>query len=77
MRIAVDVMGGDHGAAVVVDGALQALESIPGLTELLLVGNEAEIKAVLDHKPVDGRVRVVHASEVLTMADSPVAGLRS
>lgn len=76
MRIAVDVMGGDHGCAVVIEGARQALDSCPGLIEILLVGNELEIQAVLGRSP-DPRLAVVHAAEVLTMADSPVAGLRS
>lgn len=77
MRIAVDVMGGDHGCGVIVDGAGLALASNPQITELHLVGREAEIRAALaHHRCHDPRVRVVHASEVLTMEDKPVAGLR-
>ena len=77
MRIAVDVMGGDHGCGVVIEGAKRALQADPKITALYLVGNEAEIHAALPQRGFrDHRVRVVHASEVLTMDDKPAAALR-
>ena len=77
MRIVLDVMGGDHGCGVVVRGAQLALETNDRITELFLVGNEAEIKPALAAAAcADPRVRVIHASEVLTMQDKPVDALR-
>src|SRR5688572_19359823 len=77
MRIAVDVMGGDHGCGVVLEGVQQALASDPKITELFLVGNQPEIEACLSKCPSrDNRLQIVHASEVLTMEDKPVEGLR-
>ena len=77
MRIAVDVMGGDHGCGVVIDGVKQALQAHSGLTEVDLVGDQEEIKAHLAKARFqDERIRVVHASEVLSMEDKPVEGLR-
>ncbi len=77
MRIAVDVMGGDHGCRTVVDGISQALISEPEVREFHLVGNESEIKPALAEFGVrDSRVIVHHASEVLNMEDKPVLGLR-
>ncbi len=77
MRIAVDVMGGDHGSAVVVEGARLALRAQPKITTLYLVGNEAEIQAALGRgHQRDPRVVVVHASETLTMEDKPLVTLR-
>jgi phosphate acyltransferase len=77
MRIAVDVMGGDHGCGVVVEGALLALQGQPRISELFLVGNEPEIRNALAHtRCPDPRLRVLHASQVLTMEDKPVVGLR-
>jgi glycerol-3-phosphate acyltransferase PlsX len=77
MRVAVDVMGGDHGCGVVVDGARLALRTFPAITALYLVGDQAQIKARLAHTPApDPRLHVVHASEVLTMEDKPLVGLR-
>jgi phosphate acyltransferase len=77
MRIAVDVMGGDHGIGVVVDGAQQALEAVPGIEQLLLVGREDEIRDALHKRDLnDSRVLVHHASEILTMQDKPMDVLR-
>jgi glycerol-3-phosphate acyltransferase PlsX len=77
MRIAVDVMGGDHGPSVVVDGVKSALQADAKISELFLVGREEEIKAALSQCGcTDSRVRIHHASEVLTMEDKPVEGLK-
>lgn len=77
MRIAVDVMGGDHGCGVVVDGAVQALRHSQEITGLMLVGDEHQIQKALTQQGCrDDRVAVIHASEVLTMEDKPVLGLR-
>jgi len=77
MRIAVDVMGGDHGCGVVIEGVRRALQADKRITALYLVGDQAEIqKAVTSTRLRDDRVHVVHASEVLTMEDKPIAGLR-
>jgi glycerol-3-phosphate acyltransferase PlsX len=77
MRIGVDVMGGERGCEVAVAGARLALECLPGLTEMHLVGRETDVRAALQKQGLnDPRVRVVHASEVLTMDDDPVEGIR-
>ncbi|HPC62106.1 MAG TPA: phosphate acyltransferase PlsX [Verrucomicrobiota bacterium] len=77
MRIAVDVMGGDHGCGVVIEGVKRALEETPSISTLFLVGKREEIHAALPPGGFrDHRVRVVHASEVLTMEDKPVAAVR-
>ena len=77
MRIVVDVMGGDHGCGVVIAGAKLALQDSSRITELFLVGHQPEIESALAacqfHDP---RLRIIHASEVLTMEDEPVLGLR-
>src|SRR5215475_14161773 len=77
MRIAVDVMGGDHGCKVVIEGAKRALDTDARISALYLVGDKSEIHAALPPGGFrDHRVRVVHASEVLTMEDKPVAAVR-
>ena len=77
MRIAVDVMGGDHGCTVVALGVKLALEADDRITSILLVGREDEIKSALSAAGLaSDRVEIVHASEVLTMDDSPVEGIR-
>src|SRR6266566_4334698 len=77
MRIAVDVMGGDHGCGVVIEGAKRALQADRKITALFLVGQKEQIHAALPHRGFrDHRVKVVHASEVLTMDDKPAAAIR-
>ena len=77
MRIVVDVMGGDHGPEVIIGGARLALASNAAITELFFVGREDEIQAAMSRVGChDPRVKVLHASEVISMEDKPVEGLR-
>jgi phosphate acyltransferase len=77
MHIAVDVMGGDHGCGVVIEGAKLALAAYPQIAGLHLVGNQPEIERALARvRCRDPRVKIVHASEVLTMDDKPLAAVR-
>ena len=47
MRIAVDVMGGDHGCGNVIDGVKLALQASAKIDEILLVGKQDEIESAL------------------------------
>ena len=77
MRIAVDVMGGDHGCGVVIEGAIRAVQENKLINALFLVGRRSEIQSALPPGGFrDHRIRVVHASEVLTMEEKPVAAVR-
>ena len=77
MRIVVDVMGGDHGISVVINGVSQALQAYPHISELHLVGLKAEIEAeLLRVRCSDSRLRIHHASEVITMEDKPLDAVR-
>jgi len=77
MRIALDVMGGDQGCAVAVDGVRLALASSPDIAEIHLVGRQEEIeRAITRARLKDSRVRIVHAEEVLTMEDNPLTAIR-
>ena len=66
-------MGGDYAPAEIVRGALLAVAEYGA--EVLLVGNEAAIRAELKDKN-DGRIAVVSASEVISMGESPVKAVR-
>lgn len=70
-------MGGDHGCVVAVKGVKLALEADSRITSVLLVGQEDKIRPALREVGLtDSRAQIVHASEVLTMEDSPVEGIR-
>ena len=77
MRIVVDVMGGDHGTGVVVDGVKQALQAYSVISELHLVGPSSELEAALEKARCnDRRIQLHHASEVITMEDKPLDAVR-
>ncbi|KJE77365.1 phosphate acyltransferase PlsX [Ferrimicrobium acidiphilum] len=68
--VAVDLMGGDSGPAVIVEGVLAALEDMGG--EIVVVGNEEAVRPLVG----DSRVRIVHASEEILMSDDPASAPR-
>jgi glycerol-3-phosphate acyltransferase PlsX len=77
MRIAVDVMGGDHGCGVIVDGVIQALNQLAGLETAILVGREPDILKALETRSIDSsRLKIQHAEEVLAMDDRPMDAVR-
>ena len=72
MRIALDAMGGDNAPNVVIEGALQAKESLGSNVEIILVGDKAIIeKALLEHGVAADTFEISHASEVIAMSEHP------
>lgn len=71
-------MSGDHGHHVAVKAARLALKQHPEL-KLILVGDEAQLRASLaaNHLAGDARVSVQHASEVVEMDELPSKALRN
>ena len=74
--ISLDAMSGDLGAEVVVRAAAASLEKHTGL-ELVLVGDREELSGlvtrIVGNEP---RLRVVHATEVVSMTDAPKDAVR-
>lgn len=75
-RIAIDCMGGDHGPSVTVPAALRFLKEQPAV-HLVLVGQEDVLRPLLGSHAVDARIRIVHATEVVAMDESPSLALRN
>lgn len=78
VTLAIDCMGGDHGPAVTLPAAERFLGEDP-YAAVLLVGREevlADQCRELEGR-FPGRVRLVPASEVVTMDDSPALAMRS
>jgi len=72
--IALDAMGGDIGPDVVVPAALGFIKG-HGDVELILVGDEARLRACLGGDPPAG-VRLRHASQTVGMDETPSKALR-
>jgi len=76
VRIALDAMGGDVGAPVVIPGAAISLTRHPD-TEFLLFGDSALISKELDAAPALKAVsRVIHTDVAVRMDDKPSQALR-
>lgn len=70
MKIAVDAMGGDHGPAPNVEGAIQAAAELD--VAVVLVGDEARLQAQLQRMGCrDPRITIRHAPQVVEMHESP------
>jgi glycerol-3-phosphate acyltransferase PlsX len=76
VRIALDAMGGDIGASVVVPGAAISLSRHPD-SEFLLFGDRALIEPELERHPALKAVsRVVHTDVAVSSHDKPSQALR-
>ncbi len=77
MRLAIDVMGGDHAPGVVLEGVIAALPDLGPDDQLTLVGPKAIIEDALRERSIDdARIVIEHAPEVIEMHDSPVDAVR-
>ncbi|MEM7228321.1 MAG: phosphate acyltransferase PlsX [Planctomycetota bacterium] len=77
MRIGLDVMGGDHAPHAILEGALAVAPQLDDDDCLVLVGDQDAILDALDgwDGPRD-RIEVVHTTEVIGMAETPVEAVR-
>lgn len=77
MRIAVDAMGGDFAPLEIVKGAVEAAKSNLDVTKIFLVGDKDKIEAELKkYGATDKKIEVFHASEVISMDESPAQAIR-
>ena len=76
VRVAVDAMGGDNAPKEVIKGAVEAVNAKEEI-QLILVGVEDKIKQELaNYTYPKERIRVVHATEIITTEESPVMAIR-
>ncbi|NLF53694.1 MAG: phosphate acyltransferase PlsX [Thauera phenolivorans] len=78
VTIAVDCMGGDHGAVVTVPAALNFLRAHPA-ARVILVGREELIRPLTEQAAArfGDRLRIRHASEVVMSDDPPAIAMRT
>jgi phosphate acyltransferase len=77
LTIAVDAMGGDHAPKSEVEGAIQAVRSLP--VRVILVGLEDVLRAEMAKHPQAAGlpIEIYHASEFITMEDSAARAVRT
>jgi len=78
ITVAIDAMGGDHGAHVTVPAALEILRR-DSEVNIVLVGLAEVIESELRvcRAEANSRLRIHHAGEVVTMDDPPALALRN
>jgi glycerol-3-phosphate acyltransferase PlsX len=77
VRIALDAMGGDHGPAIVIEGAAIACERRP-TTRFLLFGDSGQITNLLTAHPKLREVSEVrHTDVAIAMNEKPSVALRA
>ena len=76
VKVALDAHGGDNAPDVVIDGAINALKESDNL-KIYLVGVKDMITPKLETLSYDKeRLEIVEASEIISMAEPPVAAIR-
>ena len=78
IKIAVDAMGGDLGCQVIVPAVLDFLDAYVD-SSVVLVGERTALQhqlAQYPNRPLPERLSIEHASEIVTMDESPHAALR-
>ena len=76
VRIAIDAMGGDHGASMLLPGAEISLIRHPDI-EYLLFGNSEVVEPLLARMPVlKAKSKFVHTEVSIRMDDKPSQALR-
>jgi len=75
LRIALDAMGGERGPEEMVAGAIQAVEESD--LNVTLIGDENILNRVLQNQSsASSRLQIVHASQVVSMDESPFEAIR-
>src|SRR5476651_1193168 len=76
VRIAIDAMGGDHGASVLLPGADISLTRHPDI-EYLLFGDSTVVEPLLDGLPrLKANAKLIHTEVSIRMDDKPSQALR-
>jgi glycerol-3-phosphate acyltransferase PlsX len=72
VRLVLDAMGGDFAPAAAVEGGVLFAREHPE-HEVVLVGDSARVRTLLERMGAPGNVHLHHASEAVEMEDSPSA----
>jgi len=78
VRIAIDVMGGDHAPDAILGGSLGAMGLLGPDDRLVLVGNEQTIRSGISQHGLenDPRIEVEPTTQIIEMDEQPVLALR-
>lgn len=76
VRIVIDTIGGDNGAAVCVKGAVKAVKKNPNIS-IILTGHADELNKLLaSEKYYESGIEVINATEEISLHEKPVEAVR-
>jgi glycerol-3-phosphate acyltransferase PlsX len=76
MNIGIDMMGGDFAPLEAVKGLQLFLENTQGKATIFCIGDEAQVKPLLEEHQINPSVQVVHAPEVIGYNEHPTKALK-
>jgi len=74
MKIAVDAAGGDYAPHEMVKGAIKAVQEFG--VEVVLVGRQNVLRKLAEKSPVDSRMTIVDATQVIDFDEHPMKALQ-
>jgi len=78
MKFGLDVMGGDFAPEATIDGAIMARQELSPTDQIVLIGDEEIIRALLTNKKTDPETfQIVNATQTIGMAEKPLKALIS
>lgn len=77
MLVGLDIYGGDFAPHANIDGAILAIDELPEMCKIALIGDEQQIKDLLKEKGVKqtSRFEIIHAPDQITFNDHPTRAI--
>ena len=77
MLVGLDIYGGDFAPHANIDGAILAIDVLPEMCKIALIGDEQQIKDLLKEKGVKqtSRFEIIHAPDQITFNDHPTRAI--
>jgi glycerol-3-phosphate acyltransferase PlsX len=76
MNIGIDMMGGDFAPLEAVKGLQLFLENTQGGVTIFCIGDETQVKPLLEEYNINSSIQVVHAPEVIGYNEHPTKALK-
>lgn len=76
MKIGIDMMGGDFAPLEAVKGLQSYLSTSKNPADLFCIGDESQVKPLLEQSGMSSYITIIHASQVIEMNEHPTKALK-
>lgn len=79
IALAIDAMGGDFAPRAIIEGIAEAVDSVPQVDKMFLVGDQDRIATELERvgKTGDPRLEIVHTDQCIDMHEAAATAVRA